>query len=82
MNSSGLRRGQAASVIACPGKPISLARWTFRTGLPHFKRYWISVDLDADVPADDIEALAGHSWDQIAATLTRKKQEELATLRG
>jgi predicted DNA-binding protein (MmcQ/YjbR family) len=46
------------------------------------RRYWISVDLDADVPADEIEALVAHSWDQVAATLTRKQREELASLGG
>ena len=45
-------------------------------------RYWISVDLGADVPDAEVEALVAHSWDQVAATLTRKQREELATLAG
>jgi predicted DNA-binding protein (MmcQ/YjbR family) len=45
-------------------------------------RYWISVDLDADVPASEIEDLVTHSWYQVAATLTRKKREELEALDG
>jgi predicted DNA-binding protein (MmcQ/YjbR family) len=40
-------------------------------------RFWISVDLDADVPAGEIEALVARSWDQVAAKLTRKQREEL-----
>jgi predicted DNA-binding protein (MmcQ/YjbR family) len=45
-------------------------------------RYWVSIDLDADVPDEEIEALVAHSWDQVAATLTRKQREELACLTG
>ena len=41
------------------------------------RRYWISVDLDADVPAAEIEALVAHSWDQVAMTLTKKQRAEL-----
>jgi predicted DNA-binding protein (MmcQ/YjbR family) len=44
------------------------------------RRYWISVDLDADVPAEEIEALVAHSWDQVAATLTRKQRDKLPSL--
>ena len=43
------------------------------------RRYWISVDLGADVPDDEIGALVAHSWDQVAATLTRKQREQLAS---
>jgi len=41
------------------------------------RRYWISVDLDADVPATEIEALVAHSWDQVAMTLTKKQRASL-----
>jgi len=41
------------------------------------RRYWISVDLDADVPADEIEALVAHSWDQVVMTLTKKQRAAL-----
>jgi len=44
------------------------------------RRYWISVDLDADVPADEIEALAAHSWEQVAATLPKKQRAALEAI--
>ena len=44
------------------------------------RRYWISVDLDADVPDDEIRALVAHSREEVAATLTRKQRDELASL--
>ena len=40
-------------------------------------RFWISVDLDADVPADEIERLVDQSYDLVCATLTRKQAAEL-----
>ena len=44
------------------------------------RRFWISVDLDADVPADEVERLAAHSYDLVCAGLTRKQKAELAAL--
>jgi len=41
------------------------------------KRFWICVDLDADVPADEIERLAGHSYELVRSSLTRKQRAEL-----
>ncbi len=38
------------------------------------------MDLDADVPPDEIRSLVSHSWDQVAATLTRKQMQELVVL--
>ena len=29
-------------------------------------RYWISVDLGLDVPAEEIEALVARSWEHVA----------------
>ncbi|THD76250.1 MAG: MmcQ/YjbR family DNA-binding protein [Phenylobacterium sp.] len=42
------------------------------------RRFWISVDLDADVPLAEIERLAAHSYDLVRAKLTKKQQAELA----
>lgn len=36
------------------------------------RRFWISVDLAADVPMKEIKRLAGHSYDLVCATLTKK----------
>ncbi len=41
------------------------------------RRHWISVSLDADVPAQEIERLAAHSYDLVRANLTRKQRAEL-----
>src|SRR4051812_47621057 len=39
-------------------------------------RHWIAVDLHADVPMDEIEDLAAHSYDLVRAGLTRKQRAE------
>ena len=44
------------------------------------RRFWISVDLDGDVPAEEIDRLAAHSYDAVRATLTRKQKAELQAL--
>ena len=44
------------------------------------RRFWISVDLDADVPAEEIERLAAHSYDLVRAKLTRKQKTGLEAL--
>ena len=44
------------------------------------RRFWISVELDADVPTEEIQRLAAHSYDQVSAKLTRKQKAELAAL--
>ena len=42
------------------------------------RRYWISVTLDADVPAEEIERLVGLSYELVCSSLTRKQKAELA----
>jgi predicted DNA-binding protein (MmcQ/YjbR family) len=42
------------------------------------RRYWISVNLDADVPTDEIARLAEHSYGLVCSNLTRKQKAELA----
>ena len=44
------------------------------------RRFWISVEFDADVPFDAIERLVGQSYDLVCAKLTRKQKAELAAL--
>ena len=44
------------------------------------RRFWISVQLDADVPSEEIERLAGHSYELVSSQLTRKQKAELAAL--
>jgi len=43
-------------------------------------RYWIAVNLDADVPKKEIERLVAQSYALVSASLTRKQQAELAAL--
>lgn len=44
------------------------------------RRFWISVNLDADVPAEEVERLAAHSYELVRAKLTRKQRAELEAL--
>ena len=44
------------------------------------RRFWISVSLDADVPAEEVERLVAHSYDQVRAGLTKKQKAELEAL--
>jgi predicted DNA-binding protein (MmcQ/YjbR family) len=78
-------RAEPFVILKCDPVRADMLRQTYQ-GVGHRShldpRTWISVDLDADVPATEIEALVGHSRDQVAATLTRKQRAELAALRG
>jgi predicted DNA-binding protein (MmcQ/YjbR family) len=44
------------------------------------KRFWISVNLDADVPAKEVKRLAALSYELVSSKLTRKQKAELAAL--
>jgi predicted DNA-binding protein (MmcQ/YjbR family) len=78
-------RAEPFVILKCDPFRADLLRETYQ-GVGHRShldpRYWISIDLDADVPAEEVEALVAHSRDQVAATLTRKQREELARLGG
>jgi predicted DNA-binding protein (MmcQ/YjbR family) len=43
-------------------------------------RFWIAVDLHADVPAEEIASLATHSYELVCAKLTRNQKTELDAL--
>src|SRR3954471_20872898 len=76
-------RAEPFVILKCDPFRADLLRQTYQ-GVGHRshldRRYWISVELAADVPVDEIQNLIGHSWDQVAATLTRKQRQELASL--
>lgn len=76
-------RGEQFVILKCDPFRAEMLRETY-SGIGHRShldpRFWISVALDADVPAEEIEELVRHSRDQVAATLTRKQREELALL--
>jgi len=46
------------------------------------RRFWIAIDLDADVPAEEVERLCAHSYAQVCENLTRKQKAELAATAG
>ena len=46
------------------------------------RRFWISIDLEGDVPPDEVERLAAASYDLVCAGLTRKQKADLAALTG
>lgn len=43
-------------------------------------RYWICIDLNSDVPDEEIERLIAGSYELVSAGLTRKQKAELAAL--
>jgi predicted DNA-binding protein (MmcQ/YjbR family) len=44
------------------------------------RRFWISVNLDSDVPASEVKRLVAHSYELVRAKLTRKQKAELEAL--
>jgi predicted DNA-binding protein (MmcQ/YjbR family) len=44
------------------------------------RRFWISVNLEADVPTEEVARLAAQSYDLVCAGLTKKQRAELAAL--
>jgi predicted DNA-binding protein (MmcQ/YjbR family) len=46
------------------------------------RRFWISIDLEADVPPEEVERRAAQSYDLVCAGLTRRQKAELAALAG
>jgi len=76
-------RAEPFVILKCDPFRADVLRETYR-GVGHRShldpRSWISIDLDADVPAAEIRDLVAHSWDQVAATLTRKQRAEVALL--
>ena len=76
-------RGVAAVSLKCDPHLAEILREQY-AGVGHRshldRRFWISVDLDSDVPMEEVERLAAASYDLIRAGLTRKQKAELAAL--
>ncbi|OJY65932.1 MAG: hypothetical protein BGP16_05835 [Sphingobium sp. 66-54] len=76
-------RGDAYVILKCDLFEADLLRERYE-GVGHRshldKRFWISVDLTADVPAGEIARLAERSYALVRAGLTRKQQAALAAL--
>jgi len=73
-------RGVAAVSLKCDPHLAEVLREQYagvghRYHLDH--RHWISVTLDADVPADEIVRLVDQSYDLVRANLTRAQRAEL-----
>jgi predicted DNA-binding protein (MmcQ/YjbR family) len=73
-------RGDAFVIVKCDPGLADILRQTY-SGVGHRshldRRFWISIDLDADVPLSEIRKLIAGSYDLIYASLTRKQKDEL-----
>jgi predicted DNA-binding protein (MmcQ/YjbR family) len=76
-------RRLAAVILKCDPSTAETLRQQY-SGVGHRshldRRYWICVNLEADVPVEEIERLATQSYDLVCAKLTRKQRAELAAL--
>jgi predicted DNA-binding protein (MmcQ/YjbR family) len=76
-------RGVEDVILKCDTALVSALRENY-TGVGHRshldRRFWISVRLDADVPAREIRRLVSLSYDLVCASLTAKQRTELARL--
>jgi predicted DNA-binding protein (MmcQ/YjbR family) len=76
-------RGAPNVILKCDPHIAEVLRGHYR-GVGHRshlnQRFWISVDLESDVPASEVARLVGHSYDQVRAGLTRKQKAELEAL--
>lgn len=77
-----VRRIRAVILKCDPGLAESLrARYAGIGHRSHLdRRYWICVDLEADVPVEEIERLAAHSYELVHAKLTRAQKAALAAI--
>ena len=68
-------------ILKCDPHLIEVLKETY-AGIGHRshldRRNWISVDLDADVPVDEIGHLVDQSYERVCETLSRKQRGELA----
>ena len=71
-------------ILKCDPHWVEILKETYQ-GVGHRShldaRFWISVTLDADVPADEINRLIDRSYDLVCAALTRKQRVELGALK-
>jgi predicted DNA-binding protein (MmcQ/YjbR family) len=76
-------RGAGNVILKCDPELVVVLREQY-TGVGHRshldRRHWISVSLDADVPAAEIRRLVDHSYGLVRSKLSRKQKAELETL--
>jgi predicted DNA-binding protein (MmcQ/YjbR family) len=67
-------------IVKCDPHLVEVLKETY-AGVGHRShldpRNWISVELDADVPEDEIGRLVEQSYELVCAGLTRKQREAL-----
>ena len=70
-----------AVIVKCDPVLIDVLKEKY-TGVSHRshldRRFWICIDLDADVPPKEVKNLITHSYDLVRDKLTRKQKGELA----
>lgn len=68
-------------IVKCEPSMAEILRDQY-TGIGHRshldKRFWISINLDADVPLKETKGLAKSSYALVCESLTRKQKAELA----
>ena len=73
-------RGDEYVILKCDPHLAEMLRGQYE-GVGHRshldRRFWIAIDLDADVPLAEIKRLAAHSYDLVRSGLTKKQQAEL-----
>lgn len=76
-------RGDEHVVLKCDPVLVHALRQKY-AGVGHRshldRRFWIAVDINADVPMKEVRRLVDHSYGQVRSSLTRKQQAELDTL--
>ncbi|HXC60872.1 MAG TPA: MmcQ/YjbR family DNA-binding protein [Steroidobacteraceae bacterium] len=74
-------RGEEFVILKCDPTLAQALRQQYK-GVGHRshldRRYWISVDLDADVPSREVKRLVDHSYGLVCAGLTAKQRAGLA----
>jgi predicted DNA-binding protein (MmcQ/YjbR family) len=74
-------RGAESVIVKCDPHMVDILREKYE-GIGHRshldRRFWVSVSLDADVPAKEIERLVAGSYDLVCASLSRKQKVELS----
>ncbi len=76
-------RGEEGVILKCDPLLAAALREDY-TGVGHRshldRRFWISVRLDADVPAKEVRRLVSLSYELVCASLTAKQKAQLAAL--
>ena len=76
-------RGTPNVIVKCDPHLIEILRETY-AGVGHRshldRRFWISVELESDVPPDEVARLIAGSYDLVCAGLTKKQKAALEAL--